>query len=72
MGNNRQLKEISVPRELFRNMFEAYQKWEEFNNEFEDFVLGYNKEFIEKMKKARKEHLRGKVRDLKTLKQELR
>jgi len=71
MSNNRQLKEISVPQELFRTMFEAYQKWEEFNDEFEDFLFGYDEKFVEKMRKAKREHLQGKTRNLKVLKQEL-
>lgn len=69
--NNKELKNVSVPQELFRGMFEASQKWKELNNEFEDFLLGSNEEFVEKIKKARKEHLDGKIRNLETLKQEL-
>ena len=69
--NNKELKNISVPRELFREMFKASQRWEELNNEFEDFLLGSNEEFVEKIKRARKEHLEGKTRNLETLKQEL-
>ena len=41
------------------------------SNELEDFLLSLNKRFIRKMKKARKEHLRGKTRNLIKLKQEL-
>lgn len=72
MSNNKQLQEITVPRELFRTMFKASQKWEEFNDEFEDFLLGHDEEFVEKMRSARKEHLQGETRDLKALKQELK
>jgi len=70
MNNNKQLKDIPVPQRLFSTMLEVSQKWEEFNNEFEDFLLGYDKEFVEKMRNARKEHLGGKTRKLKVLKQE--
>jgi len=72
MNNSKQLKTISVPQKLFECMFEAYRKWEKFSNEFEDFVLSSDKKFIEKMRKARKEHLKGKVRSLQSLKQELK
>ena len=68
MNNNKQLKDIPVPQELFRTMLEVNQKWEEFNNEFEDFLLGHDEEFVAKMRNARKEHLEGKSRDLKVLK----
>lgn len=69
--NNKQVKNVCVPRELFNNMFKAYQKWEEFSDEFEDFLLASDKEFIDKMKKARKEHLQEETKNLKILKQGL-
>ena len=69
--NNQQTKNVCIPQKLFDNMFEVYQKWEEFNNEFEDFLLGHDEEFVEKMRKARKEYLEGKSRDIGVLKQEL-
>lgn len=69
--NNKQVKNVCVPRKLFNDMFEAYQKWEEFSDEFEDFLLASDREFVDKMKKARKEHLGRKTRNLESLKQEL-
>ena len=69
--NNKQVKNVCVPREVFNSMFEAYQKWEEFSDEFEDFLLASDKEFVDKMKKTRKAHLQGETKNLKTLKQEL-
>ena len=66
------LKTIPVPQKLFGTMLEAYQKWEKFSDEFEDYLLASDKKFIEKMRKARKEHLNGEIRDLQILKQELR
>ena len=69
---SRQLKTIPVPQKLFETMLEAYQKWEKFSDEFEDYLLASDKKFIEKMRKARKEHLNGEIRDLQILKQELR
>ena len=70
--NSRQLKTIPVPQKLFETMLEAYQKWEKFSDEFDDYLLASDKKFIEKMRKARKEHLNGEIRDLQILKQELR
>jgi hypothetical protein len=70
--NNEQLKTVILPQKLFESMFEAYRKWEEFSEEFEDFLLASDKKFIKKMRKARKEHLKGKVKDLVILKQKLK
>ena len=69
--NNKQLKTIPIPQRLFESMIEAYQKWEKFSDEFEDFILSKDEQFIQKMRKARKEHRTGKVKDLEALKQEL-
>ena len=69
--NNKQLKNVPVPRRLFESMIEAYQKWEKFSDEFEDFLLSEDEQFLQKMRRARKEHRAGKIRDLETLKQEL-
>ena len=68
--NNKQLKTIPVPQRLFESMIEAYQKWEKFSDEFEDFILSKDEQFIQKMRKARKEHRTGKVKDLEALKQD--
>ena len=69
--NNKQLKNVSIPRRLFESMIEAYQKWEKFSDEFEDFLLSEDEQFLQKMRRARKEHRAGKIRDLEALKQEL-
>ena len=68
---NKQLKTVPVPQGLFQSMIEAYKKMEKFSDEFEDFALAHDEKFIEKMKKARKEHREGKLRNLEALKQEL-
>jgi hypothetical protein len=62
---------ITLPKKLFDSLLKAQESWERVSNELEDFLLSLNKRFIRKMKKARKEHLRGKTRDLMKLKQEL-
>jgi len=71
MANNR-LKTISLPKKLFNSMIEAQRKWKEFSDELEDFLLSSDRRFIKKMEKARKEHLKGKVRSLQEFKQELK
>ena len=72
MSNNKQLKTITVPRRLLNSMIEVQKKWAEFNDELENFLLSKDKRFIKKIEKARKEHLKGGVRDLQELKQELK
>ena len=52
-------------------MLEAYKKWEEFRDELEDFAFSGDTPFIKKMRKARKEHVKGKTRSLAELKREL-
>lgn len=69
--SNKQLKTLSIPKRLFESMIDVYKKMERFSDEFEDFVLAHNEEFIKKMERARKEHKAGKKKDLEILKQEL-
>jgi hypothetical protein len=70
--HNKQLKTtIPVPQKLFESMVEVYQKWEKFSDEFEDFILAHDEKFIKKMRKAKKEHQAGKLKNIEVLKQEL-
>lgn len=62
---------IAVPKELFNSMLEAHKKWAEFADKFEDFIMASDKKFILKMRRARKDHLRGKTRDIRFLRKEL-
>lgn len=71
MANNK-LKTISIPQKLLRDMIESQRKWEKLSDELEDFLLSSDKRFIKKIEKARQEHLKGKVRNLQELKQELK
>lgn len=70
--DNKPLKTVEVPQKLFESMVETYRKWEEFSNEFEDFLLASDEKFIRKMRKARKEHLKRRIKELKILKEELK
>ena len=56
-GSTNQLKTVSIPKTIIR-------KWEEFIEEFEDFLLSADKKFIKKMRRTRKNHLAGKLTDL--------
>jgi len=69
--SNKTTNTITLPKKLFDSLIEAQKNWERVSNELEDFLLSLDKRFIRKMKKARKEHLKGKTRDLMKLKKEL-
>ena len=71
MSNDRQSNTIAVPRKVIDSMAEAYKKWDEFINEFEDFALSSNKTLLAKMRKARKEHLAGKTQNVSALRKSL-
>ena len=62
---------ITLPGRLFNSMIEAYQKWQTFGDELEDFLSASDKEFIKKMRSAREEHLSGRTKPLRELEQEL-
>lgn len=64
-------KLLEVPERIVDYMAQAYQKWEKFHDEFEDFSFSIDREFIKKMRKAKKEHLSGRTRSLSELKEEL-
>jgi hypothetical protein len=65
---NKTTNKITLPKKLFDSLIEAQESWERVSNELEDFLISLDKRFIRKMKKARKENLRGKTRDLIKLK----
>ena len=65
------VKTIEMPKRVVASMVEAYRKWEEFRDELEAFVLSSDREFIKKMRKARKEDVEGKIRSIEELKREL-
>lgn len=50
-------------------MDKAAKTIENFTDEFEDFILGRDKKFINKMNKARKEHVSGHTKSFNDLKQ---
>jgi len=64
-------KTVVIPASLFKKMSKAAVAFDAFEEEMEDFVLSQSPEFIEKMRRARKDHLSGKTRSLRSLKKEL-
>ncbi len=64
-------KTIEVPASLLGKISKATKAFEELEDEMEDFFLSKDPEFLEKMRRARKDHLAGKTRPLKNLKKDL-
>lgn len=54
---------INLPRKSVGQLFEAINIFESAQNEIEDFLIVRNKFIISKIRKARKEHLNGKLKD---------
>ncbi len=63
------LATIEIHIELVRKMDKAAKTIENFTDEFEDYILAKDKKFIDKMHKARKEHISGHVKSFNVLKQ---
>lgn len=70
--NTKAIRTIQMPQEILKSMLKAYQMWEEFSNEFEDFAFSQDEDFLTKMRKARREHLKRKTRPLGDLRDELK
>lgn len=58
---------VNLPRKSVRQLFEAMSIFELAQDEIEDFLIVRNKLIINKIKKARKEHLNGKLKDFSIL-----
>jgi hypothetical protein len=69
--SNKTTNTIPLPKKLFDSLIEAQKKWEKVSDELEDFLLSLDKRFLRKMKKAKREHERGKTKDFKELKRRL-
>ncbi|OGF50814.1 MAG: hypothetical protein A2231_04145 [Candidatus Firestonebacteria bacterium RIFOXYA2_FULL_40_8] len=59
---------IEIPIALVKKMDKAVKTIENFTDEFEDFILAKDKKFIDKMHKARKEHISGHIKSFDDLK----
>jgi hypothetical protein len=69
--SNKTTNTIPLPKKLFDSLIEAQKKWERVSDELEDFLLSLDKRFLRKMKKAKREQERGKIKDFKELKRRL-
>lgn len=54
---------INLPRKSVKQLFEAMNIFESAQDEIEDFLIIRNKFIMGKVKKARKEHLSGGLKD---------
>ncbi len=70
--NTKVIRTIEMPQEIFKSMVKVYQTWEDFSDDFEDFALSIDEDFLEKMRRSKKEHLKGRTRSLGNLKEELK
>ncbi len=62
------MNEIRLPKELFKSFVEVCQKWEQFSDELEDFLLMSNKDSIQELRQAKLEYSQGKVKSLQSFK----
>lgn len=58
---------IILPQKSVNRFFEAIDFFESAQNEIEDFLIANNKFLMNKIEKARKEHLSGRVADFRQL-----
>ena len=63
----KETEKISIPVSVFNSMIKAQKGWEDFIDELEDFLFSRDTNFVQKMKKARQEHLGGKLAPLSEL-----
>lgn len=64
-------KTIEMPVSLLEKMSKVTKAFEELEDEIEDLLLSKDPNFLEKMRRARKNHLAGRIRPLKSLKKDL-
>ena len=64
-------KTIEVPESLIKKINKASRAFQELEDELEDFLLLSDPEFLAKMRRARADHIAGKVRPIEALKKEL-
>lgn len=64
-------KTVDVPVSLLQKISKAAKAFDELEDEMEDFILSKDPLFLKKMRTARKGHVTGKTRPLKSLKKEL-
>ena len=58
---------INLPRKTVEQLLGAISIFGSIQDEIEDFLIVRNKSLVAKIRKARKEHLRGEVKDFQKL-----
>jgi len=53
---------VSVPKSLLRKMEKASAAFQAFEDELEDFLISQDTELLERLRRARQDHLSGNVR----------
>jgi hypothetical protein len=64
-------KTVEMPASLIGKISKAAKAFEELEDEIEEFLLSKDANFLERMRRARKDHLSGRTRPLKHLKKDL-
>jgi len=60
-------KVISVPAVFFKRFYGLAKTFSVLSEEMEDFLSSFDEKKINQLKRARKEHLQGKIKPLSTL-----
>jgi CHASE3 domain sensor protein len=60
-------KTITLPQKTIDNLLDNLQKVQDAQDELEDYLLSQNPEFIERMRRARKDDLAGRTKPLEEL-----
>lgn len=55
---------IILPKKLVAEMFFLQKKWVDLSDDLEDYLFSADKKFVQKMRKSKKEHQRGKLKDI--------
>ncbi|HEV2499757.1 MAG TPA: hypothetical protein VGY31_09290 [Terriglobia bacterium] len=62
---------LQVPSHLVKRLAEVCIKFEELHGELEDYLISRNPRLMRNLRKARREHIKGKTRSYNDLAREL-
>lgn len=54
---------VTIPKKLFKDLLQVTDYFEQIQSELEDFVLSRDAKFLARMRKARRDHAKGKFPD---------
>lgn len=54
---------VTLPKKLFEDLVQATEYFEQMQSELENFILSRDTKFLAKMRKARRDHAKGKFSD---------